>query len=109
MRLAELEPTFLMRIDDAHWKMLDKIEGADGVQFLCPLCFSNNGNRREGVHSVVCWNPSVPQTTSPIPGRWEMRGTGYGDLTLVAGSSSVLITSGCKAHFLIRDGEIHMA
>jgi hypothetical protein len=43
---------------------------------------------------------------SPTPGRWDFQGTGLQDLTLVAGSSSVLLTGGCRAHFFVRDGEI---
>jgi hypothetical protein len=109
MKLTELEPEFLKRKDDTHWQRMDNFAEADGVIFLCPKCFlTNNGNI--GTHSVICWRPYVPQTTTPIPGRWEFQGTGYGDLTLVAGSSSVLLTSegGCKAHFFVRNGEIQM-
>ncbi len=35
-----------------------------------------------------------------------MHGTGIADLTLVAGSSSVALQGGCKAHFFVRDGAI---
>jgi hypothetical protein len=71
-----------------------------------------------GVHGVICWQPHVPQTMPPVPGRWKFMGTGYNDLTLVAGSSSILLTCTCKpkpgeppckcckAHFFIKNGNI---
>lgn len=81
------------------------LEEADGVQFLCPKCFAAN-NGPVGTHSVICWRPRVPPDVLPNPGRWEFQGTGLGDLTLVAGSSSILLTAGCKAHFFVRNGGI---
>lgn len=108
MKLIELEPTFLILLSEKMFKMTDNLAEADGVQFLCPKCFAASDKGRIGVHSVICWNPKVPQTVSPVPGRWELLGTGYNDLTLRAGSSSVLITSGCMAHFYINNGEIQM-
>lgn len=108
MRLTELEPRFLKRIDDNHFRSVDRIEDADGVRFLCPKCFQVNGGAR-GTHGIMCWSPSVPQTTAPTPGRWNLVGTGMGDLTLVAGSSSISLTSGCQAHFFIENGNIRMA
>ena len=99
MRLTELEPTFLIRDDDHHFHMTDNIQEADGVEFLCPVCL--------GTHAIICWSPQVPQTTSPTPGRWNMQGSGYNDLTLVAGSSSILLQGApCGAHFFIRNGDI---
>lgn len=107
MRLSDLEPQFLKRVDDKTFQHVDTLAEADGVFFVCPKCLEANGGARPGVHGVICWGPQVPQTTSPTPGRWELRGIGYDDLTLVAGSSSVLITGpGCGAHFLVRDGAI---
>ena len=107
MKLTELEPQFLKWIDDTHFSDVDKIDEADGIFFCCPLCMKNANMHRPGVHGVICWEPNVPQTTSPTPGRWNMSGTGYGDLTLTAGSSSILLTGeGCKAHFFITNGEI---
>jgi len=103
-KLTELEPQFLKWIDDSHWQCVDSIYEADGVEFVCPLCFELNHCQRPGVHAVICWEPNVPQSTRPRPGRWELHGTGYADLSLVAGSSSILLTGGCAAHFFIRDG-----
>ena len=111
MKLIDLEPRF-MKITDAvpqSHLYVDSIGEADGIMFLCPKCFAEKGGR-PGVHMVICWGPDVPQTIEPTPGRWRMEGTGYGDLTLVGGSSSILLTSpaGCKAHFFIRNGGIDL-
>ena len=108
MRLADLEPQFLRRTDDTHFQNVDAIGDADGIVFICPKCFADNGMKRPGVHSVICWDPSVPQTTHLKPGRWAMLGTGFEDLTLRAGSSSVLLTGGCNAHFFVENGQIRM-
>lgn len=106
MRLAELETEFLKRKDDHHFKRVRSIADADGIIFKCPKCFRQNGGPI-GTHSVICWRPHVPQTTSPTPGRWEFEGTGLDDLTLVAGSSSILLTPpGCEWHGYIRNGEV---
>lgn len=107
MKLAELEPEFLKRIDDRQYRRDASIsmEDADGIRFLCPVCFkANNGPR--GTHSVICWRPRVPAEVSPGPGRWEFAGTGLGDLSLVAGSSSVQLLGGCRAHFFVKNGAI---
>jgi hypothetical protein len=105
MRLVDLEPRFLKILDSGCYRMVDALEEADGLDFLCPLCFTTNSGR-VGTHHVICWRPHVPQTTNPIPGRWEFKGTGYGDLTLVAGSSSILLMSGCRWHGYITNGEV---
>jgi hypothetical protein len=108
MKLTELFPRFLKRIDDNHFQSVDTVAEADGLTFICPKCFEANGKQRPGVHSIICWAPSVPQTTQPKPGRWELIGRSLDDLTLRAGSSSILLTSGCAAHFFITNGEIVM-
>lgn len=106
MKLLDLEPQFLRREHDKLFTNVDALADADGIMFVCPVCLAAKG-KREGVHSILCWEPNVPQTTSPTPGRWEMQGTGYHDLTLVVGSSSIHLTGpGCGAHFFIRNGEI---
>lgn len=107
MKLADLEPQFLKLEVPDGWLHVDSIDEADGVLFVCPKCFATQG--RPGSHSVLCWRPRVSQDHDPKPGRWEFEGTGYHDLTLVAGSSSVLLTGpGCGAHFYVRNGQIEM-
>lgn len=88
------------------------IESADGICFVCPLCWlalkdsnydPNVGVR--GVHHVLCWRPRVPAGVSPGPGRWDLHGTGLNDVTLVAGSSSIHLQGGCGWHGYVRNGE----
>lgn len=105
MKLTELEPQFLRVLDPKTFQMQDEIEGADGIWFLCPKCFIANGGR-VGTHMVLCWSPKVPQTINPIPGRWNLVGTGFHDLSLVAGSSSVLLIGGCAWHGFVTNGEV---
>jgi hypothetical protein len=105
MRLRDLDPRFLEIGEPGHWREHDAIGEADGVLFLCPKCFRANAGSI-GTHSVVCWQPHVPQTEKPTPGRWSFEGSGYDDLTLVAGSSSVALQGGCAAHFFVRNGAI---
>ena len=102
----------MRRDDDTHFHDVDSIAEADGIIFLCPKCFAHNGGS-VGTHSVICWNPSVPQTTSPKPGRWNLVGTGYHDLSLVVGSSSVLLNGRCWEgaggegwHGFVTNGEV---
>lgn len=135
MNLSELEPFFLKREPDGSSTRDCTFEEADGIIFLCPKCFSEAlmercpmcGNRRElvtgglpgpcicggryqvsGVHGVICWRPHVPPDVDPKPGRWEFKGTGIEDLTLVASSSSVPLLGGCNAHFFIEQGKVRM-
>lgn len=106
MKLTELEPTFLKILSDQTYRMIDDVGLADGIEFLCPVCFKKNGGK-VGTHAIICWRPHVPQSVPPTPGRWEFQGSGYNNLTLFAGSSSILLTSAeCKAHFHITNGEI---
>lgn len=106
MRLAELEPQFLKVIDNrTYWHEGVSFNEADGVVFLCPKCFRVNQGPI-GTHSIICWRPHVSQEIPPNPGRWEFQGTGLDDLTLVAGSSSILLTGGCAWHGFIRNGEV---
>lgn len=103
--LVDLKPTFLKRVDDQIFVEGVSFADADGLMFLCPKCFVEGGRVSRGVHSVICWKPHVPQTTSPIPGRWNMQGTGLHDLTLVAGSSSIALQGeGCKWHGFLQNG-----
>ena len=135
MRLTELEPEFMRherrvefgrllkpgidplrgdwkdedfeeREHDVYYHInVDKISEAQGIMFLCPKCFVENRGS-VGTHRVLCWRPCVSQDVPPVPGRWEFSGTGYEDLTLTAGSSSILLQGGCGAHFFITNGEI---
>lgn len=109
MKLRELEPRLLKILASDRWNCEGvSLADADGVIFLCPVCFKNNGGP-VGTHSIICWKPSVPLAQSPGPGRWNLIGTSIDDLTLQAGSSSVLLQGApCRAHFFIRNGEIQI-
>lgn len=106
--LLDLEPEFLKVIDERMFHCEGvSIDEADGICFLCPKCFAANSGSC-GTHSVICWRPNVPQTIHPTPGRWDFRGNGFEDLSLVAGSSSILLHGGCNAHFFVENGHIRM-
>jgi hypothetical protein len=127
MKLSDLEPSFrkiVIKIET--WKTrseegvegeatgpryylhrVDTMEKADGIWFLCPLCFKNNGGN-VGTHSVSCWRPRVDQSEHLTgPGRWELVGSNFDNLSLVgATTSSVQLNGGCNAHFTITNGEV---
>jgi len=109
MKLLDLEPSFLKWTGDSNiyeWNV--PMAEANGLWFLCPKCFKQNRGR-VGTHGIVCWRPSVPQTMSPAPGRWDWQGTSLENLTLVAGSSSIRLMGGCQWHGFVRNGEIKHA
>ena len=112
MRLTELEPEFLRYYEDhghVYHKHVSLISEANGLWFLCPKCFKTNGSR-VGTHGLICWDPSVPQSARPGPGRWRMVGTSFEDLTLRSSSShSVLLTDGCEWHGFVENGEVRDA
>jgi hypothetical protein len=109
LKLTELNAQFIRRevvggVEYHH--DVNTIAEADGILFLCPKCFITNAGPI-GTHSVICWRPRIAPDVEPKPGRWEFEGTSIDDLTLKAGSSSILLTGeGCHAHFFITNGEI---
>lgn len=105
MRLAELEPQFVVREvreDGVYHVRTDALAQAQGVRFLCPKCFAANGGA-VGTHMVLCWAPGVPADAEPGPGRWPMTGTSLEDLTL---TPSIQLNGGCAWHGFVRDGEV---
>lgn len=108
MTLADLDACLLRRVPGGHRTDETSVAAADGVMFLCPVCFRTNGGP-VGTHSVICWSPKVPPDVDPKPGRWNLVGSSLADLSLVAGSSSVALRGGCNAHFFVRAGEIVLA
>jgi hypothetical protein len=108
VKLTELDPHFLKCTEPLGFDHADEIEDlaeAEGLMFLCPTCFRANKGAT-GTHSIIVWRPTVSRDVFPGPGRWDFVGTGYHDLSLKAGSSSVQITGGCRAHFFVRNGRI---
>ena len=105
MKLTELEATFRKIIDERTDQEDVPFSEAQGVRFLCPKCFAENGNSAVGVHSVICWfrDRGVPDDRTPGPARWPASGTGLDDLTL---RPSVLLLGGCGWHGFITKGEV---
>lgn len=113
-RLREIDAQFLRRVVEPDGRVLhvkvDSIAEAQGVMFLCPLCFAKNGGR-VGTHRVICWSRSrgIPDDAQPGPGRWALDGTGIDDLTLNADppktARSVQLLGGCAWHECVTAGE----
>ena len=107
MKLIDLKPAFTNHVNDDEEYYDVPFSEANGIVFLCPECLRRKANGEKlHVHSVLCWNPSVPKTVSPKPCRWNMVGTGFNDLSLINGSSSIALHGGCDAHFWIKNGEV---
>jgi len=91
--------------DDTEDKDLAAISVTDaqGVLFLCPVCFVKNGGPI-GTESVLCWfrDRGVPDAALPGPGRWQASGTSFADLTL---SPSVNVDHE-HWHGWIKNGEV---
>lgn len=110
IRLADLEPEFIRLTDAPSFRRVDSIFEAQGVMFLCPKCFAENGGP-VGTHAVICWSRSrgVPDEIEPNPGRWSLHGTGLHDLTLhgdpPGGARSIQLGGGCGWHGFITNGE----
>lgn len=116
MRLIDLEPKFLtLTSEEGACRLHDDLATAQGIEFLCPKCFVENGNSSVGTHSVMCWfrDRGVSDVISPGPGRWTPEGTGYEDLSFVPGNPpmacSVLLTAGCGWHGFVRNGEVTLS
>ena len=92
--------------DVVHMPTVDTLAEADGVWFLCPKCYADNGGE-VGTHSVICWFVGkVPDDAEPKPGRWVPSGSGIDDLTFVGpNAASVLLTGGCRWHGFVRNGD----
>lgn len=111
-RLTELQARFLRyeeRDGATFYRHVDSIEDAQGVSFLCPKCFSENGGPK-GTHAVICWSRSrgVPDDARPKPGRWSMSGSSVEDLTLngdpPGSARSVQLHGGCCWHGHVTNG-----
>lgn len=118
MKLTDLDARFIRYEErDGHVYIheVDTLDEAQGVRFLCPVCWQANKGP-VGTHSVMCWSRSrgVPETATPRPGRWKLDGTGLHDLTLNGdsatdpggGARSVLLYSPCAWHGHVTNGEV---
>ena len=135
MRLTELEPQFVRyetRIatrtrvlgDPATYKSGDPTEEitgpeqwtirvatfaeAQGVMFLCPVCFTKNAGPK-GTHLVDVTfedrgaTPEQGSQGTNGPTRWTVSGDSFENLTT---SPSILLIGGCAWHGFITNGEI---
>lgn len=112
MLLTDLDPQFIkyavFEDGKSGWRYVDTLDEADGIKYLCPLCFTKN-NGAVGTHMIMNCQPGKVPDSFFGPGRWHLRGTGYADLSLVGVTSdSVLLKGGCNAHFFVRSGTIEM-
>jgi hypothetical protein len=115
-RLSELEASFVALLDGGSFRILGPSlvndgKRADGLWFLCPLCFKANlaahGRGSYGTHHVLCWFDNVPPGIDPKPGRWTPQGTSIEDVTFVPAhgrSQSVALKGGCAWHGFVKDG-----
>lgn len=99
LKLIDLEPHLLKRVTPFDYEHADDVSAADGMIFLCPACYWSNSGHKDRVHAMVVW-------LLPRPRCWGFEGTDYRDLSIKAGSVSVTIISGCKAHFDIKRGKV---
>lgn len=81
---------------------------AQGVEFLDPVEFTKNGGP-VGTSTVICWfkDRGVPDDVSPGPGRWNVSGSNFSDLTL---DPSVDLSMGGQKpgwwHGWVKNGEV---
>lgn len=102
MRLDDLAPAFIKYENNSIYPA-DNIWEATGIEFMCPICYLNDDKE----HSIICWDSSIPQYVLPNPGRWDLEGNDFEDLSLIGNTtSSVRLMGGCRAHFLIKDGNV---
>lgn len=109
MRLMELDPHFLVRKPTTVVGMRHVLERtsdlavADGIRFLCPKCFKDNGGA-DGTHAIV-----VPFAGRALHERgWQVSGTKFSDLTLRPSISIYTEKGGCGFHGYITNGEVIM-
>lgn len=101
--LIELEAEFIIYTGEQKMRRVDTLEAAQGLLFLCPLCYTNN-NGPVRTHSVIISfaGRGVPddqgsRNSEGKPSRWNViGGTGINDLQL---SPSIhLKGEGCGWH-----------
>lgn len=121
MKLRQLQGMFIKHEGGGSFRLVNTLQEAQGMMFLCPKCFESNGGP-VGTHAVICWfrNCGVPDNVTPGPGRWTPSGTGLDDLTFVPGEPKMpcSVDLGGKScgkdrdqtgwHGHVRDGEAHL-
>ena len=124
MKLAELEPRFIVYRKETEAERFERgaatagelietrgipFEKAQGLWFLCPLCFEKNKGP-VGTHAVEVSfaNRGVLEhqgshNKEGKPVRWNVSGTDFANLSL---TPSVLLQGGCNWHGFVTNGEI---
>jgi hypothetical protein len=91
--------------DELH--RVETLAEADGLSFLCPMCFAANGGRA-GTHSIIVAfrGKAVPEAlflgSNGVAARWDAAGNGLDDLSL---KPSILLYGGCKWHGFVTNGD----
>lgn len=102
--LADLEAELVTHAGNGAIGREASREAADGLMFLCPLCFTKNGGAR-GTHRVLCWFVGrVPGDLKPGPGRWTLTGTSIADFSLTPSVDLSITKSGCQWHGFVTNG-----
>jgi hypothetical protein len=124
MNIAELQAYFIRydsreelkrfvdgeRLAMTHYAIpVDTLAEAQGLHFLCPKCFQENGNTDVGTHwcsvSFADRGVTFEQGTKNSKGeavRWTPSGNNLTDLSLIP---SILLEDGCNWHGHIINGE----
>jgi hypothetical protein len=98
------------RVVTVHYcKWVETLAEAQGIEFLCPVCFAKN---RGAIGTHLCEVSFDGRGVKPgqgshtekgLPSRWTVSGTGLADLTLMP---SIKLSGGCAWHGYITRGEI---
>ena len=125
MKLTDLQPSWVRyetrmeertftdgkRVAPTHYTIhVGNLDEAQGVQFLCPKCFVQNGNSDIGTHwcDVTFEDRGVrpdqgTHNKAGDPVRWAVSGNGFANLTT---QPSIQIVGGCEWHGVITGGEV---
>lgn len=90
---------------------VDCIGEADGINFLCPLCYQRNrgeiGTHLIHIHFEGRGSPDhLGVNSEGRTSRWHVKGNDFHDLTL---SPSIHVKSGCGWHGFVTHGQIKNA
>ena len=97
-------PTVIERKALTYLLEVESLAAAQGIRFLCPKCFRDNGGA-VGTHgvNVAFKDRGVPHNAYTGLPRWNVSGSGYADLSI---TPSVLVVVGCGWHGYITNGEV---
>jgi hypothetical protein len=84
--LRELQGHFVRMLPGKRqtWRETKSIKNADGLSYLCPVCFHRNKGS-VGTEHILNWflERGVPASFTPGPGRWAFKGTSLDDITFI--------------------------